>query len=82
MEKRPPLGRSGRHEELTNLIAYLVSDQAEYIHGENITIDGGNWLKRASSMSELESLTDEDWENLTRRRLAAKAKAGAQPEVT
>jgi NAD(P)-dependent dehydrogenase (short-subunit alcohol dehydrogenase family) len=80
MEKRPPLGRSGRHEELTNLIAYLVSDQAEYIHGENVTIDGGNWLKRASSMSELDSLTDEDWEDLTRRRLAVKSKV--QQEAT
>ncbi len=73
MEKRPPLGRTGEHEELTNLIAYLVSDQAGYIDGENITIDGANWLRRASSMSELEVLTDQDWDELDRRRKEAKA---------
>lgn len=73
METRPPLGRSGRHEELTNLVAFLLSDEAGYIHGENITIDGGNWLSKASSMSELSALTDADWEELTARRLAQKS---------
>lgn len=77
METRPPLGRAGRHEELTNLIAYLVSDEAGYIHGENVTIDGGNWLRRASSMSELESLSDDDWNELQRRRQAQKADKAA-----
>lgn len=62
MEKRPPIGRSGRHDEFADLIAYLLSPQAAYIHGENVTIDGGNWLKKASSFSELEVLTDADWQ--------------------
>lgn len=75
METRPPLGRSGRHEELTNLVSYLLSDEAGYIHGENVTIDGGNWLRRASSMSELDALSDEDWEMLQKRRLVRKADA-------
>ncbi|MGH7460015.1 MAG: SDR family oxidoreductase [Longimicrobiales bacterium] len=41
---RIPLGRFGRHEELTNLAAFLISDAAPYINGECVTIDGGAWL--------------------------------------
>ena len=61
MEERPPLGRPGRHDEFADLTAYLLSPQAGFIHGEQIVIDGGNWLKRASSFSELDALTDADW---------------------
>jgi NAD(P)-dependent dehydrogenase (short-subunit alcohol dehydrogenase family) len=36
-----PLRRYGQHEELANLASYLVSDQAAYITGECVVIDGG-----------------------------------------
>ena len=36
-----PLNRAGRHEELTDLAAYLVSENAGYITGECVVIDGG-----------------------------------------
>jgi enoyl-[acyl-carrier-protein] reductase (NADH) len=36
--------RFGRHNELANLAVYLLSDQAENIHGECVIIDGGLWL--------------------------------------
>ncbi len=36
--------RFGRHEELTNLASFLLSEQAEYINGECVVIDGGLWL--------------------------------------
>ena len=39
--------RFGRHEELANLAAFLVSDMAEYINGECVVIDGGQWLRGA-----------------------------------
>ena len=61
MEQRPPVGRPGRHDEFADLTAYLLSDQAGFIHGEQVIIDGGNWLKKAASFSELDALTDEDW---------------------
>ncbi len=33
--------RFGKKEDVANLVAFLVSDEAEYINGEIITIDGG-----------------------------------------
>lgn len=34
------MGRTGSHEENANLIAFLASDEASYISGQNIQIDG------------------------------------------
>lgn len=39
-----PLGRTGRPEELADLATFLLSDQAGYITGDCVTIDGGRWL--------------------------------------
>lgn len=36
-----PLGRIGQPEEVAELIAFLASDEAMYINGANILIDGG-----------------------------------------
>ena len=36
-----PLGRLGTPEDIANLVLFLVSDQASYITGEMIDIDGG-----------------------------------------
>lgn len=36
-----PLGRLGRPEELGSLVAFLASNQANYITGQTICIDGG-----------------------------------------
>jgi NAD(P)-dependent dehydrogenase (short-subunit alcohol dehydrogenase family) len=62
-----PLGRVGRHEELGDLAAFLVSDQAGYIQGECVTIDGGRWLKGAGTFSHLERLTEEEWNAMRQR---------------
>ena len=62
-EKRGPLGRAGRHEELANLAAFLVSDMAGYITGDCITIDGGRWVKNAGNFSFLDSLSDAEWDS-------------------
>jgi NAD(P)-dependent dehydrogenase (short-subunit alcohol dehydrogenase family) len=42
--KRIPAGRFGRHEELTNLAAYLMSDASPYQTGDLVTIDGAEAL--------------------------------------
>jgi NAD(P)-dependent dehydrogenase (short-subunit alcohol dehydrogenase family) len=36
-----PMGRYGRVEEVSELIAFLASDKSSYITGQNIRIDGG-----------------------------------------
>ncbi|MHB1220058.1 MAG: SDR family oxidoreductase [Alphaproteobacteria bacterium] len=63
-ETRNALGRVGEHIELANLAAFLVSDQAGFITGEAVTIDGGEWLKGAGQFSFLSRLTDADWAQL------------------
>lgn len=38
---RIPMGRYGKTEEVSSLIAYLASDNAAYITGQNFRVDGG-----------------------------------------
>ena len=64
---RVPLGRVGRHEELTNLAAYLMAEQSGYINGEVVTIDGGEWMKGAGQFSLMEHLSEEEWAALRAR---------------
>jgi NAD(P)-dependent dehydrogenase (short-subunit alcohol dehydrogenase family) len=62
-KKRNPLGRFGTHEELADLAAFLVSDQSGYINGDQIVMDGGEWLKGAGEFSHLGDLmTPAMWE--------------------
>lgn len=41
MEAQVPMQRIGRPEEYANLVCFLASEQASYITGTNIPIDGG-----------------------------------------
>jgi NAD(P)-dependent dehydrogenase (short-subunit alcohol dehydrogenase family) len=38
---RIPMGRYGKAREVSSLIGYLASDDAAYITGQNLRIDGG-----------------------------------------
>ena len=62
MMSRIPLGRVGEHQELADLAAFLLADQSGFINGENVTIDGGEWLKGAGQFNMMEELTDEMWD--------------------
>lgn len=59
--RRVPLGRNGKLAELADLAAYLVSDQAGYINGETIAIDGGAHL-RSSGAEDLLQWTEAQWQ--------------------
>lgn len=66
-ETNNPLKRPGRHDELADLAAFLLSDHASYINGECVTIDGGRWLKGAAGFAFLEAMTESDWDELRPR---------------
>lgn len=38
---KTPLGRMGQPEDVANLYAWLASDEASFVHGASISIDGG-----------------------------------------
>ena len=48
-----PLGRAGTPAEVADLIAFLASDEATYITGQNFVIDGGNCLQEYKGPSAL-----------------------------
>ena len=46
-----PLGRPGKPEDVAALVAFLVSDEAGYITGDTIYVDGGALNKRYPSLA-------------------------------
>jgi NAD(P)-dependent dehydrogenase (short-subunit alcohol dehydrogenase family) len=63
-----PMKRFGRHQELANLAAFLISDMSPYINGECVVIDGGHWLRGAGEFNDLLELPDAHWEQLESAR--------------
>jgi NAD(P)-dependent dehydrogenase (short-subunit alcohol dehydrogenase family) len=58
-----PLHRFGTLDEIGNLAAFLVSDQAGYINGEMVYMDGGEMLAGSSSFSMIgRRLPDSAWQ--------------------
>lgn len=65
--RRVPLGRFGRHEELTELVAFLLSDRAAFLTGECIVIDGGAWLASGGTFNALTQWPRSELKALLRR---------------
>ena len=67
--RRVPMGRIGRHEELANLCAYLLSDYASFINGDCITMDGGAALLEGGggTVQYLRDWTPEQWDEFKTR---------------
>jgi NAD(P)-dependent dehydrogenase (short-subunit alcohol dehydrogenase family) len=42
LEKRVPMDRLGRTEDVAGAAVYLASDLASYVNGESLVVDGGN----------------------------------------
>ena len=56
-----PMRRFGEIPELTDLIAFLLSDACAFLTGQTIAIDGGQHLAAPSTFADLTNLTDEQW---------------------
>jgi NAD(P)-dependent dehydrogenase (short-subunit alcohol dehydrogenase family) len=67
-KEKHPMKRFGRHEELANLAAFLLSDMAEYINGECVVIDGGQWLRGAGEFNDLMLLPESAWDTMEAAR--------------
>lgn len=64
-----PLHRLGTLEEISNLGAFLISEQAGYINGEMVYMDGGEMLAGASSFSLLgRQVPEAAWQMLKPRK--------------
>jgi len=72
MKNRVPLKRFGEHHELANLVVYILSDEAGFINGEVVTIDGGEWLKGAGEFNSLDKVPRVAWKGLKKIRQGKK----------
>ena len=72
LERKIPAGRFGTQEELAELAAFLCSDAADWIRGETVTIDGGEWLRGAGEFNDFLDLPPEMWEAFQKKIAAAK----------
>lgn len=57
-----PMGRWGEHRELMNLACFLMAPGSEYVNGEVMAIDGGQWLGGGGNFSSMTALSSEDWD--------------------
>jgi NAD(P)-dependent dehydrogenase (short-subunit alcohol dehydrogenase family) len=56
IRKTIPLRRFGLMEEIVNGAVYLLSDYSAYVTGENLVIDGGQWLSGADYFTRLKQM--------------------------
>ena len=57
-----PMRRIGAMSELQNLATFLMADGCEWLTGETIAIDGAGYLATGAYFTELDKMTDADWQ--------------------
>ena len=57
-----PMGRVGEMAELANLAVYLLSRGSEYVNGQTIAIDGGQYNASGGNFSRLSEWGDDQWQ--------------------
>ena len=68
MRGQNPLQRFGDPKELANLAIFMLSPGCEYLNGEVITLDGGEWLQGAGQFNFLRHLSAKDWQAAASQR--------------
>ncbi len=73
-----PMGRTGRMPELANLAIHLMAPGSEFINGETVVIDGGQFPATGGNFSHLRAWGDDDWlrarESIEKSNAADRAK--------
>lgn len=62
--QRIPMKRFGRHEELCNLAVFLMSTLTEFLTGDVVTIDGGEWIYNAGEFNQLNNVPKHVWNDI------------------
>lgn len=62
--ERNPMRCIGRMPELQNLAAFLMADGCDWLTGETIAVDGAGWLANGGNFTELDKLSEADWERM------------------
>ena len=57
-----PMRRIGKMAELQNLATFLMADGCEWLSGETIAIDGAGYLATGAYFTELDKMSDADWQ--------------------
>ena len=76
-----PPAASARPEELAELAAFLVSDASDWMRGEVVTLDGGEWLYGAGEFNQLLELPPEMWEKLKAARKGRRLRRSGRRSV-
>ena len=63
-----PAGRFGTPEELADMAAWMVSDACDWMRGEIVTFDGGEWLRGAGEFNDFLDVPREVLESLRPRK--------------
>lgn len=56
-----PMRRHGRMPELTDLCAFLMAPNCEWLTGQTIAIDGGKWLATGAYFTQYLDWGDDEW---------------------
>lgn len=69
-----PMGRLGRMAELTDLAAFLMAPNCEWLTGQTIAIDGANWLANGAYFTHCLDWDDDTWSQARERIRATNAR--------
>jgi NAD(P)-dependent dehydrogenase (short-subunit alcohol dehydrogenase family) len=76
-----PMGRVGDMAELANLAVYLLSKGSEYVNGQTIAIDGGQYNASGGNFSRMTEWGDDQWQAVKDMIKATNDKDRAQRTV-
>ena len=76
--RRNPQGRCGNMAELQNLATFLMSGGCDWLSGQSLMMDGGQYLGTGGNFYELREWQDADWQNARAAIEATNARDRAQ----